>query len=284
VGDVPESDIRFVGARQTYRVDQQATIVVQVRPALGPYCRLVTEELSATSDGVAIEPMAGFASDYRSWMQEYVVPPGTFTLNYEAEVDVDRQPRAPLGDHDSADNALERMVMLRPSRYVPSDHTVGLANAEFGGLATDAERVRAIESWINRRIGYVPGTSNVHDTAEDTLLTGMGICRDFAHLGILLCRSLNIPARFAAVYAPGLNPMDFHAVFEAWHDGAWWAYDATRLVPRQTLVRIATGRDASDTPFASVLSGAATLIDLVVSSWTPDPLPADDHASSVAIA
>ena len=61
------------------------------------------------------------------------------------------------------------------------------------------------------------------------------------------------PARFVAVYAPGLNPMDFHAIFEAWFDGAWWAYDATHQAPRESMVRVATGRDAADTAFLNVL-------------------------------
>ena len=100
------------------------------------------------------------------------------------------------------------------------------------------------------------GSSSVHDSAEDTLLTGMGTCRDFAHLGVALCRAVGIPARFAAVYAPGLSPMDFHAVFEAQDlDGRWYAYDATDLAPRQSMVRIVTGRDAADAAFASVNSG-----------------------------
>ena len=98
-----------------------------------------------------------------------------------------------------------------------------------------------------------PARVSVHDSAEDTLLTGMGTCRDFAHLGVALCRAIGIPARFAAVYAPGLSPMDFHAVFEAQgQDGRWYADDATDLAPRQSMVRIVTGRDAADAAFASV--------------------------------
>lgn len=275
---------RVVGARQTYAVDQPATIVVQVRPALGPCTTLLSEELQATVDGAPLAPIADFAGDYGGWLYEYAAPRGRLQISYEATLDIAPDVTAPLPHDALADNALERMIMLRPSRYCPSDHVVGLVNAEFGSLTGDRERALAIEAWINRRILYVPGTSNVHDTAEDTMLTGMGICRDFAHLGVLLCRALNIPARFAAVYAPGLNPMDFHAVFEAWHDGRWWAYDATRLVPRQSLVRIATGRDAADTPFASVLSGSATLQDLSVTAFTRGTLPADDHLSPIAMA
>ena len=85
------------------------------------------------------------------------------------------------------------------------------------------------------------------------------MCRDFAHLVIALLRARNVPARLVAVYAPGLQPMDFHAVVEAAIDGEWRVVDATTLAPRQSLVRIATGRDASDTAFLTVQSGRADL-------------------------
>jgi transglutaminase-like putative cysteine protease len=174
--------------------------------------------------------------------------------------------------------------MTRPSRYCPSDHVLGLALAEFGSIDGDGAKTQAIATWIFERIEYVAGFTDVHDSAEHTLLTGKGVCRDFAHLGILLCRALDVPARFASVYAPGLDPMDFHAVFEAWHDDAWWVYDATRLAPRQSLVRIGTGRDAADTSFASVTSGFADLEELAVSAVSSGDLPSDDHRERVALA
>ena len=127
------------------------------------------------------------------------------------------------------------------------------------------------------RVGYVAGSSSVHDSAEHTLLTGMGTCRDFAHLGVALCRAVGIPARFASVYAPGLFPMDFHAVFEVMEEGRWYAYDATDLAPRPAMVRIATGRDAADAAFASVVGGIATLELLDVTATVGDDLPVDDR-------
>ena len=144
-------------------------------------------------------------------------------------------------------------------------------------------RVAAITDWIRERVGYVSGSSGVHDSAEDTLLTGTGTCRDFAHLGIALCRATGIPARFAAVYAPGLSPMDFHAVFEAFDGGSWRVHDATGLAPRQTLVRIVTGRDAADGAFASVSRGLANLVAVEVSAVTGGTLPLDDHHERVAL-
>jgi transglutaminase-like putative cysteine protease len=177
----------------------------------------------------------------------------------------------------------ERQVYLRPSRYCPSDHLVGFAVAEFGTGPDVGTRIGHIAEWIRQRIEYVAGSSNVHDSAEDTLLTGEGTCRDFAHLGIALCRATGVPARFAAVYAPGLDPMDFHAVFEALENGRWYVHDPTKLAPRASLVRIATGRDAADAAFAAVTSGFADLQSIDVTAIA-EPFLVDDDRQLVQLA
>ncbi|MGL4257067.1 MAG: transglutaminase-like domain-containing protein, partial [Microbacterium sp.] len=120
------------------------------------------------------------------------------------------------------------------------------------------------------------------DGATRTLLARQGVCRDYAHLCVALLRGLGVPARQVAVYAPGLMPMDFHAVAEAWIDGEWRVVDATTLAPRSTLVRIATGRDAADTAFLTVVSGRADLVDVEVTA-TADVLPDDDIDELVTI-
>lgn len=102
-----------------------------------------------------------------------------------------------------------------------------------------------------------------------------GVCRDFAHLCIALLRARGVPARLVSVYAPGLDPMDFHAVCEAYVDGRWCVVDSTALAPRSSLVRIATGRDAADTAFLSTIYGWAELTDVEVTA-TVDTLPSDD--------
>ncbi len=193
--------------------------------------------------------------------------------------------------HDSAESGVgagrpadyQRQVYLRPSRYCPSDHLIGFAVAEFGAGSGVGTRIGRIAEWIRQRIEYVPGSRSVHDSAEDTLLTGMGTCRDFAHLGVALCRATGVPARFAAVYAPGLSPMDFHAVFEAFEDGRWCVYDPTGLAPRTSLVRIVTGRDAADTAFAAVTSGTAELQSMEVTATAEPFLPVDDQRQIVQL-
>jgi len=117
----------------------------------------------------------------------------------------------------------------------------------------------------------------------DTLLGGRGVCRDFAHLVVGLLRARNVPARVAAVYAPGLSPMDFHAVAEALVDDTWRAVDATLLAPRTSLARIATGRDAADTPFLTVLGGTVDLVGIEVGAVVDGDLPADDPRALVSL-
>jgi transglutaminase-like putative cysteine protease len=134
-----------------------------------------------------------------------------------------------------------------------------------------------------QRIGYESGASGPSSDAVETLLAGRGVCRDFAHLVVALCRAVEVPARVAAVYAPGLSPMDFHVVAETAIDGLWWSWDATRLAPRQSLVRIATGRDAADIAFATVLSGLADLSSVEIIAMTDTDLPLDDHEQRVAL-
>ena len=139
-----------------------------------------------------------------------------------------------------------------------------------------------MSSWVGTKLSYVSGSSLPTDGAVRTLLARQGVCRDYSHLCVALLRAQGIPARLVAVYAPGLDPMDFHAVAEAWVDDGWRVVDATTLAPRGTLVRIATGRDASDTAFLNVLSGRADLVDVVVTA-TADTLPDDDLDRLVSI-
>ncbi len=271
----------MVAVEMTFQVETAAGLVVQLRPSTSAGV-IVSERMLVSLDGMAIAPPIDIPGEIGGSLQRVDCSPGLLLFSYDVTLSVPEKSVAPAADFDGGQ--LERLIFMRPSRYCPSDHIAGFALSEFGQLTTAAQRVEAVVTYIFERIAYVSGSSGVHDWAEDTLLTGVGVCRDFAHLGVTLCRALDVPARFVAVYAPGLDPMDFHAVFEAWHDGGWWAYDATRKVPRQTLVRIATGRDAADTPFATVVAGTATLIDLRVTATSEGVLPYDDHVSPVALA
>jgi transglutaminase-like putative cysteine protease len=178
----------------------------------------------------------------------------------------------------------DQFVALRQSRYCPSDRLDRFASSTFGEILPPGEMARQIGEWVFNRLEYTFGWSRPADSAVDTLLSGKGVCRDFAHLTITLCRALSIPARLVSVYAPGLSPMDFHAVAEIWNGATWEVIDSTRLAPRSSLVRIATGRDAADTAFLSVLSGDVDFVSSEVFAVVDGNLPADDHATPFSLA
>lgn len=203
-------------------------------------------------------------------------PKGEHRITYHAERTVTDAEPEPVTLADAA-------VFTRPSRYCPSDRMFGLIPPELFTMSDRKSQVDAIVEHISGRLSYVVGASRSTDDAIDTLLSGEGVCRDFAHVGISLCRFLDIPARYVGVYAPGLAPMDFHAVFEAAIDGFWHVFDATHLAPRQTMLRISTGRDAADTPFLATLGCELDFLGSTVFATTDGPLPFDDWRELVAL-
>ena len=143
------------------------------------------------------------------------------------------------------------LLYLLPSRYCQSDQLVRFAQHRFGRIDNDFSKVMAITDWIYKNVEYLSGSSNAQTSAYDTITQQAGVCRDFAHLGIALCRALTIPARYFTCYAYKLKPTDFHACFEAYIGGKWIVFDATRLAPLNGLVKIAHGRDATDVSVAT---------------------------------
>ena len=255
-----------VGASLVFDVTAPAEIVLQIAAA-DP----VTESLTLDSGGRALEAVE------LPGRQHYVrAPAGRLTVTYAAEV-------AGTGPVPADVTELDRIIALRPSRYCPSDRMAGFAGTLFGGRPDPAATVRAIRDWVHDHLSYEPGSSGPSTDAADTLLDGRGVCRDYAHLVATLCRAMNVPARVAAVYAPGLSPMDFHLVVEVAIEGRWQVWDATGLAPRPSLIRIATGRDAADTALATTLSGLLTMPELVITAVAGGDLPLDDHTGPVEL-
>ncbi|GAB2544342.1 transglutaminase-like domain-containing protein [Nocardia heshunensis] len=173
-------------------------------------------------------------------------------------------------------SAYDRSMYLRPSRFAESDKLLGFAATEFGCGIGDPGMPARVVDWVGRRITYLAGSSLPIDGAVETMLAGAGVCRDFTHLVVALLRAVGVPARVAAVYAPGCVPMDFHSVAEVYVDGAWQTFDPTRLAPRSAMLRIATGRDASDIAFLTKHGGDITLQGPYVTAFIDGPLPLDD--------
>lgn len=158
---------------------------------------------------------------------------------------------------------------MRPDTGAPSATAV----AEFGGL-TGCALLERVSSWVGTRLACLPGSSLPTDGAVPPLLERADVCRDDAHLCVALLRASGVPARLVSACAPGLSPMDFHAVCEAAIDRVWCVVAAMALAPGISLVRAATGRDGVDTAFVPVLLGHADLLDMMVSAVV-DVLPDD---------
>jgi transglutaminase-like putative cysteine protease len=183
--------------------------------------------------------------------------------------------------HDVSIAEIKRSAIsyLFPSRYCQSDRLGRLAIKMFGGIQHPYDQVVAISDWIFHNIDYLSGATDAETSAFDTVTQRAGVCRDFAHLGIALCRALSIPARYLTGYACNMQPPDFHACFEACIGNRWFVFDPTRLAPLNGIVRIATGRDAADAAVAT-LFGRMDFTGMSVSCTSDDfqPLGADDLA------
>jgi len=256
---------RTVSAHLECDVITPVDLVLSLAVANGPDRR--DETLSVTVDGVPVEVEEITENHGTRLHLASAVPTGKLVVDYGAVV----TSIAPPAEVQPVD----LVRYLRPSRYCESDRLSPVAYAEFAGLS-GGDLLWAVSSWVGTRLGYVPGSSRPIDGAVATLLARQGVCRDFAHLVVAFLRACDVPARLASVYAPGLSPMDFHAVAEAYVDGQWSIVDATCLAPRSTMVRIATGRDAADTAFMANSGGIIVLTGMEVVAYTDEALPYDD--------
>ncbi|HYX99356.1 MAG TPA: transglutaminase family protein [Mycobacterium sp.] len=264
---------REVGAQLDVDISAPTTLEFQIAVAPHPNTQ-VLESLSFVLNGKPITPTE-ISGVHGNRIHKFKAPVGNLQVDYGATI-VGRTDPAPVTEYDLS-------MYLRPSRYAEADKFFGFAATEFGNDADSTTLLENVSSWVGTRLNYVPGSSDPIDGAVDTLLAGAGVCRDFAHLVVALLRAVKVPARLVSVYAPGLSPMDFHAVAEAFVEGQWRVVDATLLAPRQSLVRITTGRDAADTAFLDNHNGAITLNDIAVTAIVDGNLPMDSIDQLVSI-
>ena len=259
---------REVAAELEVEINAPTTLEFQIAVAPHPGAE-VTESLSFVLNGQPITPLE-ISGTHGNRIHKFDAGVGHLRVDYSATI-VGYADPPPVTDYDQS-------MYLRPSRYAESDKLFGFAGTEFGQLNDSATLLERVSSWVGQRLLYVPGSSDPIDGAVDTMLAGAGVCRDYAHLVVALLRAVKVPARLVSVYAPGLYPMDFHAVAEAFVDGQWRVVDATLLAPRDSLVRIATGRDAADTAFLDNHNGSIFLSLLNVRAVTDGMLPSDSPA------
>ena len=195
--------------------------------------------------------------------------PGNLTVRYDATVDIEHHIASPdsVKEVPIAELPAEALAYIYPSRYCQSDRLHQLAGANFGGMQQGYWRVRAIQDWVHRHTRFVSGSSNATTSAVDTLIEQVGVCRDFAHLMITLCRAINIPARFATGIDYGSDPVfgptDFHAYVEAFLSGRWYLFDPAGMALPMGLIRLGTGRDAADVSFATIFGAVKSMAPVI---------------------
>ncbi|HJV94029.1 MAG TPA: transglutaminase family protein, partial [Azonexus sp.] len=190
--------------------------------------------------------------------------PGPLHVNYQATVDIDHHVGAPdrIGETPVAKLPLSALTYIYPSRYCQSDRLGVLAMNEFGHLPKGYRRVEAIQNWVRQNVAFRSNTSNTNTSALDTLTDRVGVCRDFAHLMIAICRALSIPARFTTGIDygadPALGPTDFHAYVEVFLDHRWYLFDPSGTAIPMGFVRMGTGRDAADVSYATIFGSVTS--------------------------
>ena len=253
-----------VGCRLVYDAAQAVPLVLSVRPQADAGTVLRDEALWL-GDARLVEK---FADTHGNRVERVFLPAGRTEIRHDALVAVPATADNALLPHTAAvppgviPAGLLRYVL--PSRYCDSDKLQNFAWEKFGSVPNGRARVQAISDWLHANIEYRFGSGRPDLSAWDIIQRGYGVCRDFAHMGVALCRTFNLPARYVTGHLPDIgyvdpgSPMDFHAYFEVYVDGVWLTFDPRYNVPRIGRVKIAAGLDAVDTAFATIY-GAVSL-------------------------
>lgn len=255
-----------VGCALDYHVDAPAPMLLMVQPRLAPGQAVVTQHFGVDT-GVAVDHQL---DSHGNRVLRLMLLPGVNRLRHDAVLfvrdDAD-QPTAEALPGTLIAAAAMPMDVLRytlPSRFCESDKLGSRASALFGYQAPGLATAQAICDWTHRHLEYRYGSGDPSLSACDAIARGYGVCRDFAHVMVALCRALDIPARYAAGYMPLLEAgdtdigLDFHAYVEAWVDGCWHVFDPRHNRAHVGRVKIAHGMDAVDCAFATIYGQART--------------------------
>ena len=236
-------------------IDASADFIFNIEAAETPHQTIVSEQLQISQE---VQRDTYVDRRLAARFLRLQAAAGPLTVRYEATVDIEHHAASPAELHEMPISTLplEALPYIVPSRYCQSDRLQKFATAEFGMLPRGYGRVQAIQEWVRRQVSFQPGSSNGSTSAMDTIIERGGVCRDFAHLMIALCRAVNIPARFVSGIDygadPALGPTDFHAYVEVMLSSRWYLFDPSGVSPPMGLVRLGTGRDAADAAFATV--------------------------------
>jgi transglutaminase-like putative cysteine protease len=200
-------------------------------------------------------PVESFIDSFGNRCTRFLAPPGMLRLSNSTLIQDAGFPDAvnwaarEIPAHQLPHDALR---YLYNSRYCEVDRFSTIALELFGSVAPGWARVQAVCDWVHTKVSFGYQYARPTKSALDVFTERFGVCRDFQHLAVTMCRALNIPARYATGYLGDIgvpvspDPMDFSAWFEAYLDDRWWTFDARHNHPRIGRVLMAVGRDASD--------------------------------------
>lgn len=229
--------------------EQDCPVVAMLRPRSGQ-SQWVLGQRYELSPWV---PAREYVDTYGNLCQRFVIPQGAMKLAVTSEVEVPGQVEVDIHAAFTPVDRLpdEALVYLLQSRYCPSESMEEQARAIVQGSAPGYAQAARICGWIHERLEYRYGVSDASTCARQTLADGAGVCRDFAHVGVSLCRALRMPARYVVGYLHELDPMDMHAWYEVYVGDRWYTFDPTQDRPRGGRIVVAYGRDATDVAFLS---------------------------------
>lgn len=277
----------IVGCRLQYSMPEATCFLFQIQASMADGQIIESESLivPATASSLQYEVYVHPTTGTR--ILRTTLGPGQATVEYRATVmqTSDGIDPALVNEVDFQNLPMDTIEYLQPSRYCASDMLTDFAFQTFGQHERGHQRVTAVCNWIHEHVTYTAGSTGPSSTASDVFLSRKGVCRDFAHLGIAICRALGIPARYASVYASAMNPQDFHAIFQAYlagpDGGAWFSFDATQMASMDAVVRIASGRDAADVAFAWPQGEVKSEAPVV---WADAPSRTSNEQTELAIA
>jgi transglutaminase-like putative cysteine protease len=263
-----------VGCRQIYEAEDPTAALFMIKPRRDEGQRVCQERFSFEPSLPGVE----YQDEHDNIVYRALLAPGSTTIEHDALVAVSANP----DNHGIAPRFVPLSKVPRsvlrytlPSRYCDADNVIEFAKDLFGKIPPGIDLVQAICDWVHEKIEYRTGSGLSNISASQILDRGYGVCRDFAHVAITLCRAFDLPTRYVTGHLPDIGriapgtPMDFHAYFEVYL-GEWLTFDARFNVPRIGRIKVAHGLDAVDGAFAT-LYGEAPLKDFAVWAYQVNP-------------
>lgn len=251
--DMSQQPSLQIGVEMSYRLREPCPLLLQIDPANTHGQNVLANQTDYRQGKQKSQVAAEDDIGHRTWL----FVENMFEIECRFDVAVIRKPpawadlaRTPL--HDLPAPAVKYLLA---SRYCPLQDLDKLIS-NLGAAGPVGAFVEAASNWVRSELSYKPGSSDGNTTAEDAMRDRCGVCRDYAHVMIALCRAAMIPTRYVSLYSPDVAPMDFHAAVQVYLDGEWHLMDPTGMAVPERSAIIGVGRDANDVSFLTSFAEA----------------------------